>query len=108
MILKEQVEMEGFFFILFLASSFCCGILFIGYFQQSNGLTCQLTEDYLTGQFILNEHKIDSNIETDSNLIESRGHITLPQSMIDETNRVKQKIANGDLNVYPIIWDSNI
>jgi hypothetical protein len=77
MILGSQVEMEGYFFILFLGAAFLCGIIFIGYFQESNGLTCQTTQDYLTGQFIVSEYKNEinynyanpNNLEVDANLI---------------------------------------
>ena len=70
-----MVEMEGYFFILFLVAAFFCGILFIGYFEQSQGITCELSQNYVTGQFALIESKEKlgndadpSNLEIDSNL----------------------------------------
>lgn len=77
MLLGSIVEMEGFFFILFLGVAFLCGIIFIGYFQESKGITCQTTQSYLTGQFILSEYKNDlnynyadpSNLEVNANLV---------------------------------------
>jgi hypothetical protein len=95
MILGSQVEMEGYFFILFLGVAFLCGIIFIGYFQESNGITCKIT-----GNFIASENEFEEVYV--SNVVKSTGHIYLNQNMIDETNRIKKLVEDGNIVLYPI------
>jgi len=112
MLLGSLVEMEGYFFILFLTCAFLLGVLFIGYFQESKGLTCQTTQSYLTGQFILSEFEEDvnynfadpSNLEVDANLVvvEKKEVIVLNENMVNETNRVQQLIKDGNIKVYSV------
>jgi len=92
MILGAMVEMEGYFFILFLTAAFFCGILFIGYFEQVNGISCKITSNFIMS---------DSNIEEVS-VVKSEGHIILNQNAIDETARIQKLIDDGNVKLYPI------
>jgi len=91
MLLGSQVEMEGYFFILFLGVAFLCGIIFIGYFQESNGVSGKAN---ITGNFILNEPSVEVELRS--------GHIGLSDEMIAETDRIKKLIDDGNVVLYSI------